>query len=73
MKGGDRMVYGKLLGRIVEVYGTRKAFANDAGYSVQTLREKLRGRSQWDQKEILKACELLKIPHEDIPVYFFNF
>jgi len=67
------MAYSKLLGRIVEVYGTRKAFAEKAGYSVQTLRWKLDGRSEWGQKEILKICELLSIPHEDIPVYFFNF
>lgn len=67
------MANGKLLGRIVEVYGTRKAFAKKAGYSVQTLRWKLDGRSEWKQKEILEMCDLLSIPHEDIPAYFFNF
>lgn len=66
------MTYNKLLGKIVEVYGTREAFVKDTGLSRQSLRDKLNGKADWRQKEIIKMCDLLGIPYEEIPVYFFG-
>lgn len=66
------MTNNKLLGKIVEVYGTREAFAKVVGISCQSLRNKLVGKADWRQKDIIKTCDLLGIPYEEIPVYFFG-
>ena len=63
--------YRKLLGRIVEIFNTRRAFAEAMGISEKTLTFKLSGQSGWTQQEMLKACELLQIPKEQLPDYFF--
>jgi transcriptional regulator with XRE-family HTH domain len=65
------MAYSKLKGRIVEKFGTQKAFAEAIGLDVATINGRLNGRSQWRADEIAKACELLDIPLEYAHVYFF--
>lgn len=62
----------KLKGRIIEKCGTLQSFAAAAGMSTSTIGKKLDGRSAWDQREILTACEILSIEHDDILGYFFN-
>ena len=64
--------YSKLLGRIIEVFGTQKKFAEAMGFSERTLSNKLTGKTPWDQCDIEKACILLKIPKTQINVYFFK-
>lgn len=65
--------YSALIGRVIEKYGTRYAFAHALGLSERSLSLKLNGKVSWKDKEIAKACELLSIPREEIQVYFFNF
>lgn len=64
--------YSKLRGRITEVYGTIEKFANAMGLSSTTLSGKLNNKVGFTQREINKACSLLSIPLEFIPVYFFS-
>lgn len=66
------MDYAKLRGRIRTYYHTQAAFASALGISVCTMSKKLNGLREWTAKEIRKACELLEIPPEEIPAYFFN-
>lgn len=66
------MKYSKLRGRIIEVYGTQKAFAVEMKMSVCTLCLKLSGKALWNQREIIKACQLLNIPLEEAHLYFFS-
>lgn len=66
------MDYSRLRGRIRTYYTTQAAFAKALGISVCTLSQRLNGVSEWTAKEIRKACELLEIPPEEIPAYFFN-
>lgn len=66
-----RFDYSKLRGRIVEVCGTQSAFSEAIGLSQRTISLKLSNRISWRQNEIEIACDLLRIPKEDIPVYFF--
>lgn len=66
------MDYAKLRGRIRTYYSTQAAFAQAMGVSVCTLSQKLNGLSEWTAKEIRKACELLEIPPQEIPAYFFT-
>lgn len=64
--------YGKLKGRIVEIFGTQKKFAESIGFSERTLSLKLNNKVAWRQDEISKAQELLKIEDKEINDYFFN-
>lgn len=64
--------YSKLRGKIKEVFGTQSAFAKAMGLSGVTLSAKLNNTVAFTQAEINKACSLLKIPLEFIPVYFFT-
>ena len=64
--------YSKLIGRIIEVYGTRSAFAKGMEMSDRTLSLKLNNKIPWKQPEMEKAAEILGFPLSDIQVYFFN-
>ena len=63
--------YSKLKGRIIERYGTQKAFAEAMGMNVATLNAKLNSKATWTLEEIEKACSLLGIPKNEINEYFF--
>ena len=65
--------YSKLNGRIVEVFGTKKKFAESMNLSVKSVSSKTNNKRSWQQDEISKACELLKIPSDEINLYFFKF
>ena len=65
--------YSKLNGRIVEVFGTKKKFAENMNLSVKSVSSKTNNKRSWQQDEISKACELLKIPSDEINLYFFKF
>lgn len=62
----------KLRGLIREVYGTQEAFARDMDISDCSVSKKLNGHSEWSADEIRRACDLLGIKTEDIPLYFFT-
>jgi len=66
--------FSKLIGRIIEKYGTRAAFAAALGYSEPSLSYRLNNRIPFDIEEIYNIClpEHLDIAAQDIPVYFFT-
>ncbi len=64
--------YPKLDGKITEVFGTRVNFASSLGISENSMSAKMQGKSKWKEREIVRSCELLGIPKEDIAIYFFN-
>lgn len=64
--------YSKLKGKIKEVFGTQSAFARAMGLSGVSLSSKLNGLTQFTQAEMNKACRLLEIPLNQLPVYFFT-
>lgn len=61
-----------LTGKIVEVFGTRKEFADALGITTGTLLKKLDGQNEWKRDEILTACDLLDI-HGAQEIYDFFF
>lgn len=63
--------YAKLLGRIVEVFGTQAKFSAAMGLSEHTVSAKLNGKVEWKQGEISTACSLLGIADKDIHAHFF--
>lgn len=64
--------YSKLLGKIIEVYGTRAAFGDAMGWSNTTTTARLNNKAQWTQGEINRASDLLNIEDRDISTYFFT-
>lgn len=63
--------YSKLLGKIVEVYGTQQKFSDAMNLSERSISLKLNGKTGWKQSEIVQASNLLGIPAELISQYFF--
>lgn len=64
--------YKKLLGKIVEKYGTQYLFAEALGISEHSLSMKLNNKLNFKQKEISSCCELLNIPEIQVSEYFFK-
>jgi hypothetical protein len=64
--------FSKLLGRIIEKYGTRGAFATAMGLAESALSYRLNNKIHFGAEEIYLACQLLDIPGADIPAYFFT-
>jgi DNA invertase Pin-like site-specific DNA recombinase len=64
--------YRKLRGRIIEKFGSQKAFAQEMGLSEHTVSSKLNSKVYWKQPEIQSACDLLGINHDDVQIYFFT-
>lgn len=67
--------YSKLLGRIIEKFGSQKAFAEACGFSENTISQKLSGKMAITTKDIENWIlpELLDIPSSEIPEYFFKY
>lgn len=65
--------YSKLRGRIIEKFGSIKAFAKAYGLSHVTMSNKLNGKVAISQDDIMKMAkpELLDIQPEEIHEYFF--
>lgn len=64
--------YSKLRGRIIEKYGTYKAFAVELQLPIQTLSSKLNGVIGITRKDILTWSDRLDITLDEIGVYFFK-
>lgn len=62
----------KLKGRIIEVYGSKKTFAEKMKLSEPSIYQKLNGDIEFTQSEIFDICKLLCIRDEEIKLYFFS-
>lgn len=64
--------FGKLKGKIKEVYNTQNDFAKDMEMAPNTLSSKLNNQSYFSSEEISKAVVLLKItnPTEAWHIFF---
>lgn len=64
--------YGKLRGKIIEVFGSQSEFSKAIGLSERTVSLKINSKIPWKQSEILNAVKLLHLKEGDIPEYFFT-
>ena len=62
----------KLQARIVEKYGTQKAFCEAMCMEQSTLSRYLSTGRDWKGSLLIKAVELLEIPADEIDGYFFE-
>ena len=63
--------YGSLLWEIDRKFETRKEFCEKVGISAPTLYRYINGASSMPSDFILKTCEVLSIPRDEIGAYFF--
>lgn len=71
---GEKMSfnYSKLRGKIKEKFTTQSAFAKELGISSVSLSAKLNNRVEFSQMEMDRCCELLEIPKDFIPIFFYT-
>lgn len=62
----------KLKGRIVEKFGSQKAFADALGVTDTTVNNKLNNRRLMSQDDIANWAETLEIPLDQIGLYLFT-
>lgn len=62
----------KLKERIVEKFGTQKAFSHALGMVESNLSRKLSCGRDWKGREMMRAVELLEIPADEVESYFFT-
>lgn len=62
----------KLLAKMAENGITRTILSNKAGICIRTLRERMRGESEWKQSEILRIASILNLSPQDIVDIFFT-
>ena len=63
--------FSELLGQIIVKYGSRAAFAKAMGMKETVLSGRLLGKTYFTPDETLRACELLCIPLNEIPRFFY--
>lgn len=61
----------KVKGKIVEIFGSQKAFSKALGVTEATVTNKLKNKRNLTQAEMITWSELLQIPKADIVDYFF--
>lgn len=64
--------YSKLKGRTKEAGFRQEDIGMAIGLSSATYSLKLNNKGEFKQSEIEAICEVLSIPPEEIPVYFFK-
>lgn len=64
--------YSKLKGKIIEVFGSQRAFASALGKGEEYVSRFLNGRFFLEQPELETWMELLDVPFEEVRVYFFT-
>ena len=64
--------YSRLKGRIIEMFGSQKAFAKELGVTEGTLSMKMSCHTYFMQNEIYRISDILKISPESLSTYFFT-
>lgn len=64
--------FNKLLGRMTEKGFTQKTMAKELGITENSFTNKLKGRSNFTQLEIVSMSEKLGISNSQIGAYFFT-
>lgn len=70
--GKREFEYAKLRGKIKEVFGTEKSFAEKLGTTSTTISLILNNKAEFTQSAIIKSAEELGIEPEQISDYFFT-
>lgn len=63
--------YGRLRGKIKQVFGSMESFAEAWGKSLSIVSKKLNGKIKLTSDDMEEMCLLLGIPIEEVHEYFF--
>lgn len=63
--------YSKLNGRISEKLGSKQKYAKELDISYLSLYKKMKNEREFKASEIVKSCEVLDIPFNEVGLYFF--
>ena len=72
MKKNYEYDYSDLRLRISEKFGTITKFASAMGCTKGAISQKLTNKVEWSQGDILKACDLLDIPNDQVAAFFIK-
>lgn len=72
MKQNYEYDYSDLRARISEKFGTITKFASAMGCTKGAISQKLTNKVEWSQGDILKACDLLDIPTDQVAAFFIK-
>lgn len=64
--------YNKLRGRIIELFGTQRNFANKLGVSNNSVSKKMNCQTGFSQDDIIQWSSLLNVSKEEYGDYFFT-
>jgi plasmid maintenance system antidote protein VapI len=64
--------FNKLLGKMTEEGYSQKAMATELGISENSFTNKIKGRTNFTQLEIVSMCDVLGIANTQIGDYFFS-
>ena len=64
--------YKRLRVKVFEELGSNTELAKRMGITKETLSKKMQGHVYFSTIDIIKACDILGIPCEEIGSYFFN-
>lgn len=68
----ERFNHSRLKGRIIEKFGSQKAFAQKIGMPEVTLCRRLKGNFYFSQEEIYVVANALGISMTELDKYFFT-
>lgn len=66
------MDFSKLIGRIIEKFGTRKAFCEAWGKTPEYLSRRLNNQIEFDANDMIEIIELLEIDPQELHLYFLS-
>lgn len=64
--------YNKLRGRIIEIYGTQRKFAEKLGVSKNSVSKKMTCQTEFSQADIIQWSMLLNVQKDEYGDYFFT-
>lgn len=64
--------FSKLIGRIVEKYGTRSAFCDALGKNPEWLSRRLNNQTEFSSDEMIAIIDLLEINPQEMHLYFLT-
>lgn len=64
--------FSKLIGRIYEKFGTRKAFCDAIEKAPEWLSRRLNGQTEFNADDMMLVIDALGIDPQDIHVYFLS-
>lgn len=64
--------FNALKAKMIEKYGSQSQFAEAFGTSENTMSRKMQSKTPFSRDDIVRICDMLNIPKDQIGYYFFT-